>query len=45
MPRLIRNPDVYFRIMPKRIQLRMHLSTAALERRYRDARDPVERSH
>ncbi len=31
--------------MPKRIQLRMHLSTAELERRYRDARDPVERSH
>ncbi len=31
--------------MPKRIQLRMHLSTAELERRYRAARDPVERSH
>ncbi len=31
--------------MPKRIQLRVHLSTEELERRYRGARDPVERSH
>ncbi len=31
--------------MVKRIQLRAHLGTAELERRYRQARDPVERTH
>ncbi len=31
--------------MPKKIQLRPHLQTAELERRYRAARDPVERTH
>jgi transposase len=31
--------------MPKKIKLKPHLSTAELERRYRDARDPIERSH
>ncbi len=38
-------PDVYFRIMPKRLHLEKHLSTQELEDRYRKARDPVERSH
>lgn len=31
--------------MPKKIRLKPHLSTAELESRYREARDPVERSH
>jgi hypothetical protein len=31
--------------MPKKIKLKPHLSTAELEKRYREARDPVERSH
>ena len=31
--------------MPKKIKLKPHLSTAELENRYREARDPVERSH
>ncbi len=31
--------------MPKRLHLERHLSTGELERRYRHARDPVERSH
>jgi transposase len=31
--------------MPKRLTLVEHLSCAALEDRYRDASDPVERSH
>jgi transposase len=31
--------------MPKRLELSPHASTEELERRYRKARDPVERSH
>ena len=31
--------------MPKKIKLKAHLSTAELENRYREATDPVERSH
>ena len=31
--------------MPKRVHLEQHLTTDELERRYRQARDPVERSH
>jgi transposase len=31
--------------MPKRLELSPHASTQELERRYRKARDPVERSH
>ena len=31
--------------MPKTLPLKPHVSTADLERRYRQARDPVERSH
>src|SRR3712207_7659295 len=31
--------------MPKKIKLMPHLSTAELGNRYRQARDPVERSH
>jgi transposase len=31
--------------MPKKIKLEPYLSTAELENRYREARDPVERSH
>jgi transposase len=31
--------------MPKRLQVEQHLPTDELERRYRQARDPVERSH
>lgn len=31
--------------MPKRLELSPHASTKELERRYRRARDPVERSH
>src|SRR3712207_2972914 len=31
--------------MPKKIKLESHLSTAELESRYRDAKDPIERSH
>lgn len=31
--------------MPKKIKLLPHLSTEELESRYRDAKDPVERSH
>ena len=31
--------------MPKKIKLKPHLSTAELGNRYREARDPVERSH
>jgi len=30
--------------MPKRISLQLHLSIEQLERRYRQAQDPVERS-
>ena len=42
---LIRSPGVYLQIMPKRLQLERHLSREELERRYRQAREPVERSH
>ncbi len=31
--------------MPKRLELSPHASTQELERRYRKAKDPVERSH
>jgi hypothetical protein len=31
--------------MPKRLSLEEHLGNEELERRYREARDPVERSH
>lgn len=31
--------------MPKKLSLQPHLSTEELEQRYRQARDPVERSH
>ena len=31
--------------MPKKIELHPHLSTEELENRYREAKDPVERSH
>lgn len=31
--------------MPKKIELRPHLSAEELENRYRDAKDPVERGH
>ena len=31
--------------MPKKLKLRKHVETEELERRYRDAHDPVERSH
>src|SRR5215208_3322477 len=31
--------------MPKRLELLPHASTEELERRYRKAKDPVERSH
>src|SRR5215207_6112033 len=31
--------------MPKKIKLESHLSTAELESRYRESRDPIERSH
>ena len=33
------------RIMPKRVHLEPHLTTAELEGRYRQAQDPVERTH
>jgi hypothetical protein len=31
--------------MPKRLSLESHLSIATLEQRYREASDPVERTH
>jgi len=31
--------------MPKKLKLQKHVETEELERRYRDAHDPVERSH
>src|SRR5215218_11395555 len=31
--------------MPKKIKLESHLSTAELESRYRESKDPIERSH
>src|SRR3954452_22419239 len=31
--------------MPKRLELSPHMNTQELERRYRKAKDPVERSH
>ncbi len=31
--------------MPKRITIELHLSQDELEQRYREAKDPVERSH
>ena len=36
---------VYYCIMPKRLHLEAHLSSPELERYYRKARDPVERTH
>jgi transposase len=36
---------LYTACMPKRLELSPHASTEELERRYRKARDPVERSH
>jgi transposase len=41
---LIRNPVETIH-MPKRLKLHPHASAEELERRYRKARDPVERSH
>jgi transposase len=42
---MIRFPDVYFGIMPKRLHLEPHLSSEELEHRYRKAKDPDLRSH
>lgn len=42
---IIRFPGIHFRIMPKKLHLEEHLSTQELEERYREARDPVERTH
>lgn len=42
---LMRNPGVYFCIMPKMLKVEQHLSTEELQERYRGAEDPVGRSH
>jgi len=42
---LIPSDRIGLHIMPKRIQLETHVETAELERRYRAANDPVERTH
>lgn len=31
--------------MPKRVSIEDHLSVAELEKRYRQAKEPIERSH
>jgi transposase len=42
---VIPNTVVQSLIIPKKIKLELHLSTAELESHYRKAKDPVERSH
>ena len=37
-------PNVYSRIVPKRLRLEEHLSSGELEYRYHKAKDPVERT-
>ena len=41
---VILTAGVYWRIMPKRLKVEGHVQTGELERRYRESRDPVERS-